>query len=168
MSKHPSYYHHIDAALYYKPHGDHGVMHTYRVMRLANELLKYYDLTFLEHRLLMCACCYHDIGRTHDYEDCEHGRDSVIDCIDKQLFHKFHLTPEEIEIAKLLIIYHAIPDSQFSTNNERIQLLYNIIKDADAIDRLRFNDLDESFLRLPESHSIIGLELQLLKELPLQ
>ena len=34
--------------------------------------------------------------------------------------------------------------------------------------RLRFNDLDESFLRLPESHSLIGLELKLLKELPLR
>lgn len=168
MGQHPTYYHHIDANLYYKPHGDHGVMHTYRVMRLANELTKHYKLSFNEHRILMCACCYHDIGRSHDYEDYEHGRDSVIDCEEKRLFQIFHLQQNEIPIAKSLMIYHAIPDSHFHTDDERVQLLYNIIKDADAIDRLRFDDLDESFLRLPESHSLIGLELQLLKELPLK
>lgn len=168
MPQFPTYYHHIDADLYYKPHGDHGVMHTYRVMRLADELSKHYNLSFAEHRILMCACCYHDIGRTHDYEDYEHGRDSVVECFGKSLFRVFNLPPEQVEIATTLMTYHAIPDSQFNTTDERIRLLYNIIKDADAIDRLRFNDLDESFLRLPESHSLIGLELKLLKELPLR
>lgn len=164
----PTYYHHIDAELYDKPHGDHGVMHTYRVMRLANELSKYYHLTFEEHKTLMCACCYHDIGRNHDYEDYEHGRDSVAECTEKHLFKHFCLSGKQIEVAKLLMIYHAIPDSLFHTDNERTRLLYNIIKDADAIDRLRFDDLDTSFLRLPESFSLIKLENQLLKDLPLK
>lgn len=168
MAKYSTYYHHIDAELYYKPHGDHGVMHTYRVMRLARELSQKYNLSYIEDKILMCACCYHDIGRTHDYEDIEHGRDSVLVCQEKNLFHKFYLSEEQTEWVKTLMIYHAIPDSYFHAHDDRLFLLYKIIKDADAIDRLRFDDLDESFLRLPESHSLIGLELQLLKELPLK
>lgn len=168
MAKYSTYYHHINSDLYYEPHGDHGVMHTYRVMRLARELSQQYNLSSHEDQILMCACCYHDIGRKNDYEDFEHGRDSVLVCEEKNLFRKFYLFPSQIEWAKTLIIYHAIPDSQFCTTNDRLQLLYNIIKDADAIDRLRFDDLDKSFLRLPESHGLIGLECRLLKELPLK
>lgn len=168
MSQHPTYYHRIDAALFYKPHGDHGVMHTYRVMRLATELSSIYRLSFIEHRILMCACCYHDIGRTHDYEDFEHGRDSVSNCQEHNLFRLFHLSPEQQDWAEQLIIYHAKPDSHFTTQHERLLLLYQIIKDADAIDRLRFDDLDPSFLRLPESHCLLNMEKQLLKELPLK
>ena len=168
MSNHPTYYHHIDASLYHKAHGDHGVMHTYRVMRLARELSVKHHLTLVEDRILMCACCYHDIGRTHDYEDFEHGRDSVAECKEKDLFRHFHINPDQQKRVETLMVYHAIPDSHFSTNDERLQLLYNILKDADAIDRLRFDDLDTDYLRLKESHNLIHLEHLLLKELPLK
>lgn len=66
-----------------------------------------------------------------------------------------------------LIEYHCLDDGlseDYLTHStikgkSRAWLLYQILKDADALDRVRFGifDLDVNFLRLPISHKLVPL-----------
>jgi HD superfamily phosphodiesterase len=148
--------------LFWKPFGTHGVGHTRRVLYLALLLADKKNLTEQEKKILALACCYHDIGRWHDEEDDEHGMDSSNKFLDRGLDKKHNLNPEEVEIILNLIVCHSLDDQQFF-GEDRELLMYQILKDADALDRLRFNDLNTKYLRLPESHAMIELEFSLLR-----
>ena len=68
---------------------------------------------------------------------------------------------EELASVLNLIIMHSLDDELF-VGGEREPLLYKILKDADALERLRFDDLNEKYLRLPESRGMVPLVLDLL------
>lgn len=61
-----------------------------------------------------------------------------------------------------LITFHSLEDNLWEGVGRDL-LLYQILKDADALDRMRFDDLDIKYLRLPESVGCIPLERSLLK-----
>lgn len=156
----------IQPKLFLRPGGDHGVMHTYRVMVLAAELASKLNISQSDFKTLMCACCYHDIGRIHDFSDSAHGQRSAQRCVRENLFEDFNLTSEAQATAIKLMTYHAQSDSMFIASNEQEQILYNIIKDADALDRLRFYDLDVKYLRLKDSYDLVGFANLLLNQYP--
>ena len=151
----------VYAHLFLSPFGDHGIGHTKRVLYLASEIAKAYALNDAEKKILALACCYHDIGRTHDWTDDDHGRDSAEKMVRLKLDKLHNLSKEDLDSVLNLIVMHSLDDELF-VGGERELLLYKILKDADALDRLRFDDLNEKYLRLPESKEMIQTALDLI------
>lgn len=140
---------------------EHGINHLYRVSILSgmiHELVRedYDDLndTTLIH--VMMAGLFHDIGRENDEEDTEHGKRSI-ELLDK---HHIHISKDMRQI----IEYHCKDDIQFPQCSSKIQIMYQILKDADALDRVRFGirALDTRYLRLEISKSLVFFAHQLL------
>lgn len=152
----------INPDLFFRPFGDHGVGHTKRVLYLSMQLADKYHLSYKNKRLLTLACCYHDIGRDNDWTDDEHGKKSADKFLKLNLNNKHHISGDELELVLDLIVFHSLDDDLWSRDGDA-RLMYQILKDADALDRLRFNDLDTKYLRLPESKDMIDLEFSLLK-----
>lgn len=152
----------INHDLFLMPFGDHGVGHTRRVLYLALKLANKYELTEEEKKILAVACCYHDIGRVNDETDDGHGLLSVRKCERLKLQELHDMNDEDWYLVRDLIIFHSLYDFRFPRDDERSILMYKILKDADALDRLRFKDLDVKFLRLDYSRELIDLEFRLL------
>lgn len=146
-------------ALYCLPtSSEHDALHTIRVLLLAifivqEECIELDDDAM--HQLLE-AITYHDIGRKNDSEDPKHGEDSV-------KIYKLNHTDPTVEF---LIQYHCINDkkalkilesNKTIENKENALTLYKIMKDADALDRVRFGlmDLDERYLRFNASKQLV-------------
>lgn len=140
---------------------EHGINHLYRVSILSgmiHELVRedYDDLndTTLIH--VMMAGLFHDIGRENDEENTDHGKRSI-ELLDK---HHIHISKDMRQI----IEYHCKDDIQFPQSSPKIQIMYQILKDADALDRVRFGirALDTRYLRLEISKSLVFFAHQLL------
>ncbi|WP_129738738.1 HD domain-containing protein [Massilimicrobiota timonensis] len=140
---------------------EHGINHLYRVSILSgmiHELVRedYDDLndTTLIH--VMKAGLFHDIGRENDEEDTEHGKRSI-ELLDK---HHIHIRKDMRQI----IEYHCKDDSLFPECSSQMKILYQILKDADALDRVRFGirALNTRYLRLDISKSLVFFAYQLL------
>lgn len=145
--------------------GCHDTGHTHHVLLLANRLAESEGLTEQEQELLFEAVLYHDTGRTDDTENVQHGAAGY------RIYLEEHAPNDVIEF---LIHYHSYPDSaglaalqahSKSLPPDRLLLLFQIIKDADALDRVRFGPgaLDCRFLRLEASLQLIGYAKELLE-----
>lgn len=140
-------------------HEVHGILHMARVLFLALAIAREYPELFDNESLmdLLCtACITHDIGRTNDDEDDNHGAAS------------FRVVEDDFYFAassrlEFLLKYHCLPDSEAEKSpvyaDENMALLYKILKDADALDRVRFGvrGLDVNYLRLPASRTLVLL-----------
>lgn len=115
------------------------------------------SLTNEELDMLGNVCIYHDIARKTDGEDDDkHGRDS---------YEIYRLKNGDDDTIKFLMEYHCKDDKlaydylekSNITNKENIKKLYNIIKDADALDRVRFGlrGLNPNYLRLEVSKKLV-------------
>ncbi len=140
----------------------HGILHTYRVM-LHTLRLGLMKEAIKEARLAFYAAYIHDMSRKHDGYCTQHGADSANFKLPvyRELFLKNGATENELLIIGKAVTLH-------STNTELPKqdpdwLTVAILKDADALDRIRLgtSDLNPSFLRLEESHQCIhyGVEL---------
>ena len=147
--------------LFFRPYGVHGVGHTRRVLKLALMLADEKNVSDGQKTLLAIAACYHDIGRINDCCDDEHGKRSVDKFIARNFNQRHGLSNDELELLFDLIMLHAV-DDDFWTDKENM-LLYQILKDADALDRIRFglDDLDPKYLRLEESKKLIDFAKEL-------
>ena len=94
--------------------------------------------------LLILSALYHDIGRTIGSSNQEHG---IIGAQEVTKYLETTLSPQEIDVIKRLIITHAqeedevrLDDTSYTEEEKKnIQLLSDILKDADALDRNRLN-----------------------------
>ena len=141
---------------YTEPDGIHGIYHVHRVLYLADRLAEHYSLTDQEKKLLGLACCYHDIGRVHNWEDDSHGKLSCEKIMKLKLLENHGLKEEEKELIMRLITGHCLADKVFE-GNDRERFLFNILKDADGLDRVRIFDLDPSYLRLEKSRDLVDV-----------
>lgn len=138
---------------------EHDAEHTLRVLFDALLLVQVQGiaLTKKESHQLCDAILYHDIGRTNDDVDDSHGAksrdiyyDTASDCNPATAF---------------LIEYHCLDDrkalADLKTSNirnkERVWLLYTILKDADALDRVRFGmrAVDPKYFRNEITHKLL-------------
>lgn len=138
---------------------EHDAEHTLRVLFDALLLVQVQGiaLTRKESHQLCDAILYHDIGRTNDDVDDSHGAksrdiyyDTVSDCNPATAF---------------LIEYHCLDDRKALAdlkvsnirNKERVWLLYTILKDADALDRVRFGmrAVDPKYFRNEMAHKLL-------------
>lgn len=159
----------IKKEYFHKSGGIHGIFHTRRVLFLTLILSWMEGLTETDRGLLCQAAIYHDIGRTNDNFDPEHGRESY----KKILQHKLIKTKDqEQEILRFIIENHCISDRQARqvlkdyqvTDPEHLFKLYLVFKDADGLDRIRINDLDVKQLRTPSAHKLLLVARELLED----
>lgn len=155
----------IDESLFNNPDGIHGILHTKRVLLNAISIVylieddHYVDEEDLD--LLLKAIVYHDIGRTHDGHEPGHGEKSYQKLINLDLL-PFEKGSEKDELFKFLIEQHDVIDDvayknieNYNVNHKQAKFLLNILKDADALDRVRIKDVDLNFLRFEQSKRLL-------------
>jgi HD superfamily phosphodiesterase len=122
---------------------DHSLLHAAKVCLFSVLIGERLGLDEVDLLSLMSAAIFHDIGRVNNTDDAGHGDRSV----KKLKGYKIDI-PETVEA---IIRLHSRGDSKARDN-----YLVKIFKDADALDRARTNDLDESYLRFSETKDYIG------------
>jgi hypothetical protein len=130
---------------------DHGVSHTLRVMRLVLHLGKVLKLH--PDRVVapaFCAAVIHDMARTHDGACNRHGEWAVEGKLPlwKDRFVAWGLQSEHLASVAAAIEWHCKPTPLHADAVTRL------LKDADALDRVRFlwpDAVDERYLHYPET-----------------
>jgi len=165
----------VDHAWFVRPNGCdasrsiHGVGHTHRVWMHAMALAEELQLLEWQREALHCAAMWHDIGRTHDGVDYYHGAKSAgkavalgLHCGVEPLVYETALyavthhcgSEEHGERAARFRYFEPDGDGVFVdrwTDESSALQVFRVLKDADALDRVRLGDLDPSYLRFPES-----------------
>ena len=150
----------------------HGISHNERVALLACYIGIKEGLNNEELRLVLEASKYHDIGRGFDGN---HGQVSTL-LIDRNRDYIFpNLNDNEVKIVKALCNGHSVDDKKYEEiarlygieNFEQFKKLLDIVKDADALDRVRlprFGKLDEKYLRTEISKGMIDASKELYRK----
>lgn len=135
----------------------HGVMHTYRVMIHVLQLAKAHKYSEQETLAALCAAFIHDMSRRHDNYCQHHGEWAVKEKfpIFEKDFANAGLETDFFESVKTAVHYHSLP--QELEKNHRDYRVVSLLKDADALDRIRLgeDDLDTSYLRLSHTHRFV-------------
>jgi len=100
------------------------------------------------------AAATHDVGRVDDGQDLEHGQRSAAWAHENI---RDRMTPETLDIVTYIVHWHVPPDYEAPVMTTELKVL----KDADALDRVRLGDLNPSFLRTEAAKSLIDLAQQL-------
>ncbi len=139
----------------------HGLFHIERTAFWASVLASLLKLNGQNFRLAVILAMYHDTGRVDDSEDRAHGKRSAQNLANLGL----QLTEKELKIAQCVVEAHSINDSEFEDllgkyglkENKRIRTLFNVLKDADGLDRVRLRrlDINPKFLRTEFSKKCI-------------
>ena len=144
---------------YIYPSEMHGIFHNIRVAMLSYYISVHLGLSLEEQELMIDASFYHDTGRINDIDDILHGNRSAnkIDEIILDKDEKFR------DVLKIVITCHSHEDKEMDKliqnselDFESTKLLACILKDTDALDRIRFDGLDPSYLRLDISKSLLN------------
>jgi hypothetical protein len=152
------------------PESIHGVLHAKRVLLLAYIIGLYEELDDNDMEIVLNAAKYHDIGRTNDNYDEMHGILSFNKMLQLELVDK---EMEDIHILQFIMENHCIDDKKGLANLEKYPIedknrairLYQILKDADGLDRVRLGDLDINYLRLPISKRLVLVAQQTYRNL---
>lgn len=134
----------------------HGIPHVYRVM--CNTLVIGVLISKQDAAVLAFYAAYvHDFSRKHDGKCSEHGRWAVEQKLPFFIikFLKNGLERRDIPAIETAVSMHSVQEEL--PENDQFYLVTSILKDADALDRIRLGEgnLDISQLRFTESHSII-------------
>jgi hypothetical protein len=136
----------------------HGRMHVARVMIFGFRLVRATGSEDLEIPL-WAATYLHDLGRTHDGFCTEHGRWSVEKLRQspeiREILRRGGLPAEQFEMVETACIEHC-QRVELDRNHPHYRLTA-LLKDADALDRVRLGDLDPLFLRYPEAQGLIPM-----------
>ncbi|MDW3194694.1 MAG: DUF2441 domain-containing protein [Cytophagales bacterium] len=140
-----------------KANRGHDMDHTSRVMLNSLKLCSTLNLEYSEVIKALCAAFLHDLSRLHD-SPCEiHGQLAVIQKLPQfyPTWLNLGLDDDAIEEIKAVVTLHCKKDN-FHSDIPNIQLL-KTLKDADALDRIRFGEesLDKNYLRLSASRNQI-------------
>ena len=135
----------------------HGIKHTYRVMCNCLVLGDKLGLT-RETKLAFFGAFIHDMGRQHDGYCTEHGRWAIELKFDnfKDLFIENGVNLNDLEEIKTAVINHSMhPDI---SKDHPHYTTTAILKDADALDRIRMGrfNLNKKFLRFQETIELIS------------
>ena len=134
---------------------DHGEIHSSRVLLNCLILAKEMKLTNHETDILAIASVFHDTMRDNDGDDTKHGEASAE--YYKQFAKDYPALVNYEKVIEQIIKYHCLPDEiGRSEIDKRYQKLFDVFKDADALDRVRFGirELDINQLRTPEAKSM--------------
>jgi HD superfamily phosphodiesterase len=149
----------------------HGINHNLRVLFFTIYLANILKLSKEDTQLMLTAAKYHDIGRNDDVVDNYHGQRSA-----NKIKEIISNDDCDIPLLQGIIELHSIDDNNFDLivskykikDIEKFRLLYSILKDADALDRVRLSygeedrsSLNPNMLRLEASRNLIKAAHQL-------
>lgn len=133
----------------------HNIYHIQRVMFFSQIIAQNEGISKENLTLLLWASALHDSGKTKDRRDFEHGKNSAKIAKEYLLNNINSLSKEDIKIIQIAIEYHTVQEKEkinvielerlcqryniSTTNLERIKKISIILKDADALDRTRFD-----------------------------
>ncbi len=152
----------------------HGARHTQRVHIHAQRLVRELRWDDTDSRLALSTALWHDIGRTHDGVEPEHGARSVERT--RELGFLQPLAPEEAALVSFAIALHSRSDEHARqevaewhearrlAEPERALRILWLLKDADALDRVRlgwWDTTDPTQLRHPEAVAMMEFAVQL-------
>lgn len=140
----------------------HGVMHNYRVM-LHVLRLGISTGHIAEAKNALFAAYIHDMARRHDGYCTRHGGDAANTKLPiyQSLFIKNGANPSDILSIGKACTLHSLSQEPYKTDPDWLTVA--LLKDADALDRIRLGegDLNVSYLRLPETHKHIKFAREL-------
>jgi hypothetical protein len=140
----------------------HGINHTYRVMCLVLYIGRSAGLG-RDVLLALCAAFIHDFSRKHDGYCDQHGLWASQEKLPQFIpfFQDLGIVHQEIEIIESAIKNHS-ELKEYDPKHISYKAT-SLLKDADALDRIRLGDdnLDPRFLRFPESLEYIIFAKQL-------
>jgi len=140
----------------------HNIYHIQKVMFFSQIIAQNEGISEKDLKLLLLASALHDAGKKRDRKDCEHGKNSAE--IAKTYLRKniSSISEEDIKIIQIAIEYHTVKEkinftelvklcqkyNVVMSNFERIKMISLILKDADALDRTRFDKEDSLNIEL--------------------
>jgi hypothetical protein len=145
----------------------HGQAHVARVMVHAFRLL---DATGLvaETSRVWAAVFIHDLARRHDDVCPRHGADAVRRLRLWPALQAYLVAggtkPGDWPAIERAVTIHCLPSTHEPARDHEDWPLVALLKDADALDRVRLGDLDPSYLRLPASKTMIPFAEALYQE----
>jgi len=160
------------------PDFQHDLKHVERVLIyiewILNEKAKHNE-EVTNKNILLLAGLYHDIGKTLGSSNKEHG---IVGAKEVRKYLENTLEEKELKIISLLIETHAKESDIVDFGNEdfsleeqqNIQVLSDILKDADALDRNRLNQpapfgvCDKNKLRTKEAKEILNKSDEFFKQ----
>lgn len=157
----------------------HGRSHILRVLTLS--LIYYYNsgkkLSERDKNILIYFSLLHDVGRTNEDKDDNHGKASVDKIEGEGLFiDGLDINKKDRQLSHVIIKYHSRSDEDgmnairrrkkkhSSEEYRRLIDLYSICKDMDGLDRVRFNGLDIYQLRTEYARKLPLIAGALLQE----
>jgi len=179
MSLHPAGFdplvYPLSPSWFERPHSIHGISHTRRVLIHARAIAEARDLDPDWFESVVLAVAWHDIGRTHDGREPEHGANSVAKVqrlglaqgVGTHVLARTFFAMEHHSISDHVAVERAAdlePDHRPEPGT-MLRVLW-LLKDADGLDRVRIDDLDPAQLRYQESVSMVARAQRLLKEMP--
>lgn len=145
----------------------HGINHNIRVSIFALIISVYEAIPLEDFKLIIETAKYHDIGRSNDSEDKDHGLISS-----KNIkFLKDTYNEEEMIYLRTIIQCHSLNDDLFYEiasknkvdNIERCKKMFNILKDSDGLDRVRLEYplVKNEFIRTETAKKLIPFAYEL-------
>lgn len=147
----------------------HGINHNERVLFWAYFLAFQTNLDPVSIRIVLDGAKYHDIGRKNDLLDPKHGARSasmIAQVVDDPIYQD----ERNLNLLKGIVELHSQTDKNASKiikkyeieNEQLFDLLFQILKDADALDRVRltymkkrFSALNPNYLRISVSKTLL-------------
>ena len=152
----------------------HGVRHTQRVHIHAQRLVHAAQGSEGDARVVLAAALWHDIGRVNDSWDPRHGALSVARA--KRCGLHRTLCPTEATLALFAVRYHCRSDARglrraaAQDDPERARRILRLLKDADALDRVRLGgglyEIDSTSLRHPCTRDMMDFAWDLYRAMP--
>jgi len=131
----------------------HGPSHVNRVIYLAMMLCRQHG-----HGLVMpevwAAAYLHDLARLDDEPDDMHGHRAVAEYLHQYEDLFIRAGVRDMQAVAFAVAYHCTP-LEATPVGGKADLVLRILKDADALDRVRIGDLNPKMLRLEYSAGLI-------------
>jgi hypothetical protein len=140
------------------------------VMFHAFELADETALAPSEREALTLAALWHDIGRTHDGVDYYHGAKSAGKVVGLGLHRA--VDRRVLETALYAVTHHSGSEEHGERAAQSLPdpagalRVFRALKDADGLDRVRFDGLDPAYLRLAASRARVDRAWELLALVP--
>ncbi|MDK9700952.1 MAG: hypothetical protein OEM52_12460 [bacterium] len=146
----------------------HGTLHDRR--HIGRVLINAWMLLDLlqkkEYTIPLWATVYlHDIAREHDGVSYHHGQDAI-DKLDansdlQSFLQDVGIADEDWPAIRSAVSYHSWPHSLEPERTHEYWMLIAMLKDADALDRIRIGDMNPNLLRFPESRWLVPFAISL-------
>lgn len=131
---------------------NHKIDHLVRTTVLTYKICQSLNVNEYDTMVLLISALLHDIGRKNNSNDIRHGEIGA--CKAKQLLKDKKIFD--------IIKNHSIGDRNIKSEHKEMIL---ILKDADALERIRNNDLNVKYIRNKESLCFIDFAKSLFSEL---